>query len=556
MTYTTPDWTHPITWAIALGLLILFFVQGWLILRNRTLSPGRKTVRIVLNGLLWLVVVAYLLQISWSADRPATHAMLIADEVPAAYARTVQDSLQIRDRFTARTMKTPYDTVTLVGQDFPTETLTRLSHSVINWIPYTLPNQFREVRWKGIVRQGEMQQISGQVEAPDEQLLRVRYGTQTLDSLQIKPGQTSFTLQFPVFGQGRNQVELELGKQTPDTIRFFGRPTAPLRIQFVLDNPDFESKTLADWLGKQGHSVRVSATLSKNMRSQTGINSAPKGTVWKPDIIVTDPAQATGAVVRNALADGKAVLFINLSNPSTDVSVINRALKTRWRISRSSPQETVPLSTNLTAHPYRFTSTSNQFAVPNYPVAIQQTSGRVGVSLLNETFPLALSGDSLAYSRIWYAVMAKLQPAEKNNVLLESPVFSHLPSPVQVNNPVGNVSFLRIGTDTVGLIPSALNRQSASGTMLLTEPGWQSVQDSLAIYVESAAPRTPAAARQVVSQFVLAHAANSGSQAVLTRQAGISPAGTTSSSETLPAWIWLVLFLISLTALWVEPKIS
>lgn len=556
MTYTIPNWADPITWAIALGLLALFCIQSWLVLRSQTLTAGRKTVRVILNGLLWLVIVAFVLQVSWRAERPATHAMLVGDEVPTAYARTVQDSLHIRDRFMARTLKAVYDTVTLVGQDFPTETLTKLSRSVIRWVPYSLPNQLQQLQWKGVVRQGELQRISGQVDAQTQQLLRVRYGNQTLDSLLIKPGITPFNLQFPSFGQGQSQVELVLGKQTLDTVRFYSRPVAPLRIQFLLDNPDFESKTLADWLGKQGHSVRVSATLSKNIRSQVGINNSAKGTVWKPDIVVTDPAQAASPTVRNAIVDGRAVLFINLSNPSTDVSVVNRALKTRWRISRSSTQETVPAGNNLTAHPYRFAGVANQFSVQGYPIAVQRTAGRVGISLLNETFPLALSGDSLAYGRIWYAVIAKLQPAAKNNVLVEAPVFSHLPSLVQVNNATEKASLLQVGTDTVYLIQSALNRQLATGTLLLNKSGWQPIQDSLSVYVEPAIPHTPVRSRHVMNQFMMAHATDAAGKATAIRQTRALSYGSVTSSETLPDWAWLVLFLVCLTALWVEPKLG
>ena len=80
---------QPYFWLIAVALLALLAVQSVLILRNRTLSPGRKLLRAALNGLLWLVLAGYVLQISWPVDGPATHALLVGGEVPAAYARTV-----------------------------------------------------------------------------------------------------------------------------------------------------------------------------------------------------------------------------------------------------------------------------------------------------------------------------------------------------------------------------------------------------------------------------------------------------------------------------------
>ena len=537
--------TDPFFWLIAAALLALLIVQGWFVFRNETLSAGRKALRAALKGLLWLVLVGFVLQISWSVDRPATHALLVGGDVPAAYARTVQDSLGIRERFTTQTLNRIYDSITLVGQDFPVEVLTRLSQSAVRWVPYDQIGQLSELRWKGIVRQGEMQQVTGQIRSESKQLLRLRYGTLTLDSLMLNQGDNGFALQFPVVGRGRIQTELFVGKQPLDTVRFYSRPVAPLLIRFVLDNPDFESKTLADWLSKQGHSVQVSTTLATNVRSRVDINPSPKATNRKPDVVITDPTNAANAVVRDAIADRKAVLFINLSNPSTDVTGINEALKTRWQIRRVSSQETIPAGNGLTAHPYQFRNALNQFAVPGYPAAVQQGAGRVGMSLLNETFPLSLRGDSVAYSRIWYAIMARLQPSEKNTVLVDAPIFSNLSGKVLVNNSAVSNAMLRLRTDTVKLIQSPLNRQSAEATVRVKQAGWQPVQDSLAVYIESGTGN-PVAARWVVSQILLAHSKYQTARVGMGRQ----------SSEKVPNWAWLTLFLICLTALWIEPKLA
>ncbi len=534
--------TDPFTIATAVALLALLAVQSVLILRNKTLSPGRKLLRAALNGLLWLVLAGYVLQISWSVDRPATHALLVGGEVPAVYARTVQDSLRIPERFAA---KNTYDSVTLVGQDFPVETLTQLSRSVVRGVPYHQPDRIQELRWKAIVRQGEGQRVTGHIRSSGKQVLRIRYGNQTLDSLMLRQGENTFALQFPVFGRGRIQTELVLGKQPLDTVRFFSRPTTPLRVLFVLNNPDFESKTLAEWLGKQGHSVQLTTTLAKNVRSRTVINSSPTNTGKKPDLIITDPANATDAIVRNAVAGGQAVLFINLSNPPADVAAINRALRTRWQVRRVSNQEAIPVGNGLTALPYQFGDALNQLAVSGYPVATQQGAGQVGVSLLNETFPLALSGDSVAYNRIWYAIMARLRPAQTNNVLLDAPIFSGLSNQVYVNNLVGSNTVVRMGTDTVRLRNAPLNRQSAIGTVRATREGWQPVQDSLAVYVERTTGN-PVAARQVVNRFLLAHS----------KYQVVGERTDHQTSEEIPGWVWLTLFLVCLTALWIEPKFS
>ena len=83
----TLNWTDPLTWGCLLALTILLAVQGWLIARNASLSPARKSVRLGLNGLLWLVLLAYLLQPRWPVAKPDTQVLLVGDEVPASVAR-------------------------------------------------------------------------------------------------------------------------------------------------------------------------------------------------------------------------------------------------------------------------------------------------------------------------------------------------------------------------------------------------------------------------------------------------------------------------------------
>lgn len=544
---TTINWTNSITWVIALALLILLITQLWLLVRNQSLSAGRKWVKGGLNGLLWLVVTGYFLQIHWPIAQPTNHALLVGDEVPATFARRVKDSLHIKDSFTSRALTASYDSVTLLGQDFPTETLTQLSNSAVQWVPYNQPDHLEEIQWKGIVRQGEMQHVTGRIQSAKDQLLKIRFGRQTLDSVALHEGNNTFDLQFPAFARGHSQTDLVLGASTTlDTIRFFTRATEPLKVQFVLNNPDFESKTLADWLGKHGHTVQLSATLSKNVSSSVNINKAGKSAATTPDLIITEPANAGNSTVRKAVADGKAVLFINLTNPETELRSINQALGSKWQARKTSNEPLIPLGNGLNALPYRLVDNLNQFPVSGYPMAVQRTTGRIGVSLLSETFPLSLSGDSLTYNRVWTAVLAQLSQSEKNTVQVNAPVYSGLQQRIYVNNADTRVRAMRVGKDTLQLTYSPINARSAEGTVSFGQVGWQPIQDSLAMYVNVLDPTDPIAGQTVVSRFVSAHSQHQSMQERLER----------SVTTQIPNWAWLLLIIACCTALWVEPKIQ
>lgn len=552
--HTTIDWTDPINWLIAATLLVLLIGQGWFIFRNRSLGNSRKWLRAGLNLLLWLAVTGYFLQIRWATARPASHVLLVANNVPAAFARRVQDSLNIRALFTSQHVKPDYDSVTLVGQHFPTETLTQLSSATVQWVPYSQPDQLQTIRWKGILRQGEMQRVTGRIESSQKQMLRLRFGNQTLDSIVLREGDNTFALQFAAFAQGHSQTELVLGTSRLggtllDTVRFFTRQAEPLTVRFLLNNPDFESKTLADWLGKQGHTVQLTATLSKQISSNVSFNKQDKSAVKTvPDLIITEPPNATNPAIRKAITDGKAVLFINLTDPEADCRIINRALGSKWQVRRASNEAAISIGNGLNALPYRFADNLNQFAVSGYPVAVQQIAGhgfagRVAISLLSETYPLSLSGDSVAYNRIWSAVLARLTRSGNNTVLVDAPLYPGLQQALWVNNPINRIRTMNVGQDTLSFAYSPINERSAKAMSSFGQPGWQIVQDSLALYVEEATPSLRD--RQVVSRFMLAHSQD---------EALRSPSRRTTTVQ-LPNWVWLLMFIACFTTLWIEPKV-
>lgn len=535
--------TTPFDWLAVLLLGFVLAVQVWGLSRRTTLSANRKRLRIALNGLLWLTLLAFVLQPVWKKPLTVRQALVVGAGVPIAVAKRVQDSLGLEERVTVPTFKSEFEAVTLLGQDFPTPFLSRLSGTALRWVPYHTPDQVEEIQWKGLLRQGELQTVRGRLFSSEKNVLKLRYANRTLDSLNLREGLTNFELTFPTFSRGRTATELVLGERLLDTLRFFTRPTEPRRYQFLLDNPDFESKTLADWLGQAGHSVELLTTVSRNVSSRVQLNRG-----GKPDVLLTTPGNAANPAVKRAVVEGKAVLFFNLSNPEAESRTIDRALGTRWRLRKVSNEAVVPVGKNLTALPYAFVPALRQFPVAGYPVAVQRGSGPVGLSLLSETFPLKLSGDSLAYQRVWQAILAPLQPATHPNAAVDSPVFSSLGATLRLNDWAGRPTFVRAGDDTVALRTSPLNGRSAEGDFRFGREGWQAVQDSLGVYVEDERGFASVRQSRLLSQFLKAHAEGGGAVA------GPRLAGR-FVEWAVPDWVWFGLMLLCLTALWVEPKL-
>ncbi|WP_229311583.1 hypothetical protein [Larkinella rosea] len=500
---------------------------------------------------MWILLVGYFLQLEWVIPANSNPVLIADANVPATYLNKLKDSLKIADvvrvnalntaLFRSRLFDGMIDSVTLIGTGFAPDVLGQLSRQTVQWIPYDPPDQLQLIRWKGMIRKGEMQRVSGSIYSSQKQVLKIQFGNQTLDSLSLRAGLNDFTLEFPTFVQGRTEVELVLNQKPLDTLRFFARNPEPVSYQFILDSPDFESKTLADWLGKQGHSVQLIATISKDIRNRVNIN---RGDV--ADVLITDPANATNPVVKKAVAQGKPVLIMNVSDAETECKTVNQALGTNWKLRKTANETTVSVGNGVRALPYQLLDAVNQFPVPGFPVAVQKTPAKIGLSLLSETFPLKLSGDSIAYGRIWTAILTLLQPVHTNNVEIEAPVFKGIRSRIQLNHLTGKPTAVRIGKDAVKLDYSAINGLSAEASYLFGQAGWQWFQDSLAIYVDKPDNKTGFDNR-LMSDYLRSRSMEFSVQ---------KTASLHVLHVKIPDWVWILLFICTLTMLWIEPKLS
>ncbi|NID13034.1 hypothetical protein [Fibrivirga algicola] len=564
MTISPLDWTLPETWLLAFLVLALLVLPIWLQRRQRGLSPSRKAVRLGLHGLLWLAVLGLWLQPRWQQTLPSGSILLAADNVPADYVRSTAADLGIKTTFSAaafRAMKTtvPVDTVWLLGQDFPGDVLAKLSRQLVTWLPYNAPGQLQQLRWKGVVRQGEQQTVTGKLNTEEGGMLRLKFGQKTVDSTRLTGDDQAFKLAYVAFSRGRTQLTLWLDKTVLDTVRFVARPAEKLRVRFVLDAPDFETRALADWLGQQGNAVELTNRLSKGIGSELTINKATAGTL--PDLVVTDPANVTNPLVSKSLAAGKSVLILNLTRPDVDVPGINRALRTSLQVRRIPGKDTIRISPDLTALPFRFQPAMGTSLVAGFPVAVQPVGGRVAISLLAETFPLRLSGDTTGYTRLWLSMLAPLRPAGKNNVQVDAPVLVHRPAHIAVNNASIVPTRLKVGADTLQLQPAPINARSYEATGRFARAGWLPVQDTLSLYAYGNVPEGTAdslsnhgvgavAQREQVASWVRVH-----------RRYGAAPGQTDSTAartieKAIPDWGWLLVIGLLLSALWIEPKLG
>jgi hypothetical protein len=538
----------------ALIALLLFIV--WNQRRTQTVSKKRIRVRLGLSLILWMVVVLYVVQPSWNHTFNARRVLLYGEAIPADVLQKAQDSLKITDSFSLRewgkrTAENPgiaqqLGTVYLLGQDADPQNISLLSNKEIHWLPSFQKNELQSVHWNALLRKGELQAVTGRIDVDKSKVLRISFANQVLDSVLLPAGLQSFRLRFPAFAIGRTETVLELDAQPLQKVAFYTRKAVPASVYFMLQSPDFESKTLAEWLGKNGSRVEMMTTVAKNTQSNVSLNPSGKQKAFVADVFITDPSNAAHPLVKKAVADGKSVLFFNITDPDQAVKTINSALGTQWRIRKTSNEEAVALGKGVTALPYRFEDNLRQKNVFGYPAAVQKNGGTVGVSLMNETFPLKLSGDSLAYDKIWSSIFPMLSPSQEGTVSAVAPLWKNVRASFVLNKFPQPVPSVLLAQDTVSTQRSALNPLTYTTEYIFRKSGWQSFQDSTEVYVE--AEESAAFKAERLREILGVH----------NQIAKVSPSTAAPQliSSKLPDWAWMLLFLLCLTALWAEAKVQ
>lgn len=537
-------------WILSGLLLVMGLVIIRKLLRSASLSRRQRNVKLALNILLFLLAVLFLFQPGWPEQRGG-EALLVYDAgIPAEVTDSVRVARKIKRSVSYKTFSRKFSEYAghrflFLGQEAEPQLLSNLAGKEVQWIPYFAPGALQEVEWKGILRKGERQTVSGKTDLARPGKIKLVYGEKVLDSLSLQKGFNAFRLSFPVFAEGRNVISLQMGGQPLQDITFYAQPAQPLAITMLLDNPDFESRILAEWLGARGHHVEISTPVARSVLYESRVNKAPRKR--DPDLVIATPAQATDGRVRKAVAEGRNVLFFSLEEVPGALSRINRATGTAFSARRTTAQENLPLKNGLTALPYQLNPRPNQRQVGALPVSFQKNGAKVAVSLMNETFPARLSGDTLTYAEIWTEVIESLSASD--TLKIPAPVFKDVPAEIVLQT---LASSLLPDKDTLFLSSSPVNAAKKTGNYTFTATGWKTLYP----VEQPAAERQPVDRRPVGEIYVedspLASAARW--KTWLNANETLLKAEVSAAVRSVSAEVWFWVFFLCLAALWVEAK--
>ncbi|MDI1323380.1 MAG: hypothetical protein PSV36_11570 [Algoriphagus sp.] len=504
---------------------------------NSNLSANRKLLRISLNAVLSLFLIGLIFQPVWEVTKATEPTLVFPKEMKKDRIQFWKDSLGIQKAGRIDQLKPESNPVYLVGTDYSSEQLHQISDRQVQMIPENKVEEFEFLDWKGILRQGEIQKIQGSIQVGSPTEISIRLGEEILDQVTLEQGIKEFELTFAAKIEGRNELILSLNGVQKAKIRFFTQATQPKKYSLNFSFPDLETRLLSQYLRNQGELVSEEIQVSRDTRIQTSGNR--KDTL---EVLITEPSQVSGRTVKEAIAKGSQVIFIQTAEPEKSVQAINRALKTDFSILQTGSENRV-LENGGEALPFRFESGFGKNLLLEESVAIQQIgNSQIGLSLLGPSFPIALAGDSLLYGRIWDEILGAMYPAEAQNWELNAPVFSGFPSGILLNQKDGEANSISLGSDTVFLSPSLINPQTSSGEFIASETGWISLGDSLEVFVYTQNELKNIFQNRMIHDFLKSGNQNNQRIDLITKE------------QKVPDWLWLAAILIVMTLVWLEPR--
>ncbi|WP_194775728.1 hypothetical protein [Pararhodonellum marinum] len=516
-------------------LVVLVFLVAWLLWLYWRKTDNPRKIKILLNGMLLLWLAAYLWDPTWEVSEQPQKLLLLGNELSQSQGDSLRSHYRL-PAFTQAKYNNKNDSLILMGRDFDPAMLYASSPVHTRWIPIPQEDSLDFITWKSVLAPDEKQVLDLKLNVGQESWLYLTWEDENLDRVSLSVGYQEVRFEFAPKAKGRNRFEVKREGNTLADIRFYVQPSQPFSIQFLLPYPDFESRQLATWLVQQGLKVQFESQVSENVGIRTDINQPDN-----PTLLITNPTFANSNLVKALLEQGHSVFFYGFQNPNQAIQSINTALDLQWELSvvddESSSGESVSTG------PFRLKDKPYQWSIHGDKVAFQRSgSGKVGLSLYQETFPWKIEGDSLRYDAFWSEVLIQLRKPPSHQVALQAPVFPKTKIELEIYSDSLAAEALSIGNDTVYFSPDWLNPHKQASTWIPDQSGWVKVAEEMEIYVEESEAY---ASHQQSS--ILAHTL----QEISIHQT----AETKTLTRRLPDAFWWISFLVVLSLLWLEPKI-
>lgn len=419
--------------------------------------------------------------------------------------KNVQFISSLTDFFNSR----ENDTIHVFGNGFSKTELTQLNKSSFVFHSNENIPAITSVYWKQQLKPGEPLHIQGKYDNSSNKKIKISlkgFG-ETFDSSFIAShSQKEFSLITTPKHEGKAVYSLlvisEKDTLQNEPIALNIQPAAPLKLLLLSSSPDFEKTFLKNKLSQSGYEITARTVISKEKSSQQFINMQPASSdlmspasLEKFDIIIADDdaiaqlnaSQSTN--LRLAIEEKGVGLLVKLSTLPKKSSFYSGYFPSFALQQDKKPFITIHSSMNSNSYKLKIeepiclrNEKGTQILLKDeqsniYASNVIYGQGRIVATTLNNTYTLALAGDTRSWESFWSLLLnkaaKKILPAENWDIAPALPLVNE-PISLRLNNNMG-ISQTIIGDSKVYLQKDPLLAYQSEGMYWPAESGWQSL---------------------------------------------------------------------------------
>lgn len=311
----------------------------------------------------------------------------------------------------------------ITGEGLPPHAMDLLEGQTFVFIPASHGSGFLTLEVAPTIKSNRLNALTGVYAAAKPTLLRIDGTGGIADSLNVEDGVQSVAFQFKPKTSGPLTLTLtERAGQDTKAYRLGINVQEPLRLSILMlqDYPTFEHSYLKNFLSRD-HAITIRYRLSRNVFRYEYINSnsALQKAITREmlknfDVVVTTPdvlktlSKSELTALESGVRDGMGILVTGKGNEPFPFGPELQVEK----LTTDTVQIRGPSGLKTIVHTTRFALASKQ---PLNKVLAQREKvlagyynhdfGRVGYTVLRESYPLLLRGDSLAYANLWAPII-------------------------------------------------------------------------------------------------------------------------------------------------------
>lgn len=502
-------------WQIVAGGIILLIVFIW----KEFALPTRR--RLIINVLLSVFAIASLVLIALKPALPSSDTAGKTVLLTPGYERTQLDSLEKKHRklkvldYNSRELLREdiqaAEVVYLLGFGIPEYDLQRFKNIPVTYLPGRLPEGVVKVRFKEKTAVGDDVKIEGLYRRPKpgNWLILQGPGGTGLDSVMLNDrDEQDFQLVTEVKAAG-NFVYFLTEKNpdgevlTQDPVPMQVDKKVDLKILILNNFPTFETKYLKNFLAGAGHKLVVKSQITSGKfkyeyfnTSRTVVGSLSRETLEPYDLLIVDAvtlrslARSQSGAIENAVREDGMGVFVQPDETffNSPGNLIN--LKFQRQLNKEVKLNEWP-DVTISKFPFFIISSPGMESIYSANNSVmagynRRTRGRIGTTVLSNTWQLVLEGKPSTYKEIWSRLIGQLSKRNNDSVQIQQQdgfVFPHEPYHFKIRSLRTNPNLTNETGRTIPLIQDVNFPEQWHGTVWPREQGWQKLYyDTSAVF--------------------------------------------------------------------------